>query len=143
MSGSSKTDALCCSTTRNHLECVKILLAADGVTPLSKDEFGCTALHYVESVEALELLLAVEGCDVNARNYYGRTLLSETCTFVVDCGSKRTETTQKVVARLLEVPGIDVLAEDDDGDTARDMCSDDDVIEMLREAEERQRTAKE
>ena len=83
----------------------------------------------------------MEGCDVNARDNFGRTPLIWMCTVLAETVSEKAK---KIIARLLECPGIDVLAMDDDGATARDWCyNDGDVKNMLREAEERQRKAEE
>ena len=76
---------------------------------------------------------------MNVRDKHGRTPLIYICTWLNEIGHQKAK---KVFTRLLEVPGIDVLAVDNAGMTARDWCSNDAVKEMLREAEEERQKRK-
>ncbi len=94
------------ATIRVDESAVKALLAF-GADPNITDSCGCTPLHFVRSVGICKLLLDAK-VNVNARNaYYGRTAL-HTYNSYREVG----------VIDMLVQAGIDVDAQDSDGETA-------------------------
>ncbi|MDP0589633.1 MAG: ankyrin repeat domain-containing protein [Candidatus Endonucleobacter bathymodioli] len=69
--------ALCFAAQNGHLECVNLLLAANGTLVDIPDLFFRTPLTYAAEnghVECLKALLAI-GANVNSSDYYGKTAL--------------------------------------------------------------------
>lgn len=94
------------ATIRADQSAVKTLLAF-GADPNITDNYGCTPLHFVTSVDVCKLLLDAK-IDINARNaYYGRTALH---TYNRD--------REVGVIDMLVQAGIDVNAQDSYGETA-------------------------
>ena len=94
------------ATIRVDESAVKTLLAF-GADPTITDLYGCTPLHFVTTVGICKLLLSAK-INVNARNaYYGRTALHT---------SNRDR--EVGVIDMLVQAGIDVNAQDSDGETA-------------------------
>ena len=94
------------ATLRVDKSAVKTLLAF-GADPHITDIYGCTPLHFVTSVGICKLLLDAK-INVNTRNaYYGRTALHT--------NNRHREV--GVIDMLIQA-GIDVNAQDSDGETA-------------------------
>ena len=114
INGQGKTP-LHIAAAKGHCECVKKLLATEGVEVNTPDNFGWTALHLAaieDHLETIKALVAADGVQVNAKDIDNWTALhlaaSHGCT--------------ETVKALLATDGILVNEKTDKGLTALDLA---------------------